>query len=109
MSYYMTLIDSYFTVPARYAQEVTRELTDYCYEGDDDEAGNIAAIGFNGENPGDTFEMFQRIAPMVDDGCYLEFSGEDGSLWRWVFKNGKCHEINAMITWPEVPKESEEN
>jgi len=48
-------------------------------------------------------EMCKQIAPYVEDGSYIEMSGEDGAMWRWVFKHGECHEISAVITWPDVP------
>ena len=108
MSYYIQLTDCQFTVDARYAKQIAAELADYWYEGIFDENGNIVEISFNGEKLRDEFEMFQRIAPMVDDGCFLQVSGEDGSLWRWVFKNGKCYGIDALITWPDIPAENDE-
>ena len=101
MGYYITLADSRFTVDAKYAEKVSQELENHWYESIINESGCIDAIIFNGEKLGDAFEMFQRIAPMVDEGSYLQISGENGDLWRWVFIDGECYEIDAIITWPE--------
>jgi len=54
---------------------------------------------FSGEKLGDDLEIFNSIAPYVEEDSYIEMSGEDDNLWRWVFKNGKCEEIYPTITW----------
>lgn len=41
------------------------------------------------------------IAPCVEEGSYFEIVGGNNSMWRWVFKNGKCFEIYPQITWPD--------
>ena len=46
--------------------------------------------------------LLESIAPFVDEGSFLEFSGEEADLWRFVFKDGKVYEISPEITWPEV-------
>lgn len=60
---------------------------------------NVIAILFDGEKLGQDQLLFDAIAPWVQDGSYIEMSGEDGSMWRWVFEAGKCHEVQATITW----------
>ncbi len=42
--------------------------------------------------------LFECIAPYVNDG-YLEYLGEDGDRWRYVFKNRKCKEVCPNISW----------
>lgn len=66
---------------------------------DTDDQGNIESIYFEGQKLGDDEYLFKAIAPFVKDGSYIEMSGEDGALWRWVFKNGQCREVYATITW----------
>jgi hypothetical protein len=46
--------------------------------------------------------LLEAIAPYVDEDSFIEFSGEESDLWRFVFKNGKVYEISPTITWPEV-------
>ena len=43
-------------------------------------------------------QLFKCIAPYVNDG-YLEYWGEDGDKWRYVFKNGECKEVYPKIIW----------
>jgi hypothetical protein len=61
--------------------------------------GNIDAIDFYGEKLGDDKVLFDAIAPWVKDDSYIQMSGEDGSVWRWVFSEGKCTEQNAKLVW----------
>jgi hypothetical protein len=60
---------------------------------------NITNIEFVGEKIGNDFDIFKIIAQFVKNNSYIECHGEDGYLWRWVFKNGKCKEINPKIVW----------
>lgn len=53
---------------------------------------------FNGEKLGNDFEIFTQIAPYIEDG-YIEYQGEDGALWRYVFENGKVKEVYPKIIW----------
>lgn len=39
------------------------------------------------------------IAPLVEDGTYLQFVGEDGDRYRYVFKDGKMETKYATLTW----------
>lgn len=54
---------------------------------------------FSGEKfAGYEEQLFKCIAPYVNDG-YLEYLGEDGDKWRYVFKNGECKEVYPKIIW----------
>ena len=46
-------------------------------------------------------EMFSSIAPYVEHGSFLEFEGEDGYLWRYVFTQDEMHEVPAKIVWED--------
>jgi len=52
----------------------------------------------SGEKLGDDYELFQAIAPYIEDG-YIEVSGEDNCIWRWVFESGECKEVYPTVTW----------
>jgi len=66
-----------------------------------DDKGDIINVNFEGEKLGDDKILFDAIAPYVESGSYIEMIGEDDSLWRWIFKNKKCTEIGATITFEE--------
>src|SRR5574343_585612 len=74
-------------------------MSDYCWETEIDENGNVVKIDFCGENLWDDFKIFQTIAPYVENDSFIEMHGEDGRLWRWFFKNGECKEIEPKIIW----------
>lgn len=61
--------------------------------------GNICGLEFEGEKLGDDEQFFQTIAPWVRDGSFIEMEGEDGTIWRWTFDDGKMTERTADIHW----------
>lgn len=70
--------------------------------------GNITDINFIGdEYKKEYFSLFNVLAPFVKKGSFIEMGGDvvDNHIWRWVFKNNKCYEIDATITWQEVLEE----
>lgn len=77
-------------------------------------AGEILEeVGFQTEEtPDDGLELFyydsksgaedhfiNAIAPFVNEGSTMEWTGEDGEKWRWVFENGEMITEQAVITW----------
>ena len=101
MSYNMEIKESSFFVPTEHTGRVfaLTETTGYSFHLN--ENGDIVEIEYDGCKLGNDFEMFQKIAPFVRNGSYLEMLGEDGTLWRWIFKRGKCKEILPKISWPD--------
>lgn len=63
--------------------------------------GYIDGIEFCGEKYGDDEILFKAIAPYVDSGSFIEFKGEDGAQWRWVFKDNKVKKVRAKVSWDE--------
>lgn len=53
---------------------------------------------FSGEKLGDDDEIFKSIAKYIEDS-YIEYLGEDGTQWRYIFKNGIFEEKTAKIIW----------
>ena len=102
MGYYMDMQDSKFFVPTERTGFVFASTKRAGYNFELNAEGDIIGIEFQGGTLRDDFEMFQKIAPFVRDGSFLEMTGEDGALWRWVFKDGECQEINAVVTWPDT-------
>jgi hypothetical protein len=62
---------------------------------------DIDGLDFNGEKIGQEEILFNAIAPYVEENCYIEMEGEDGYIWRWIFKKGKCIEVAATLTFNE--------
>ena len=63
--------------------------------------GSVDGIYFSGDKSGDDIQLFEAIAPYVESGSYIEMSGEDGTIWRWKFEEGKCTENEATLDWED--------
>lgn len=63
------------------------------------ENGDYDFIYFSDEKYGDNEIELEAIAPYVEDDSYIQMQGEDGDIWRWIFKNGKCIEKYATISF----------
>jgi hypothetical protein len=62
--------------------------------------GDVISICFDGEKLGSEDSFFEAIAPYVEEGSYIEVSG-DYVLWRWVFTNKKVAQIDAYLVWED--------
>ena len=102
MSYSFVKTDGLFHVSPERSGLVAAKLKQFGYHWDFDADGGIEDVWPKGDNLTSDLELFQEIAPYVEEGGFLEFRGEDDSMWRWVFYDGECYEINAIITWPEI-------
>jgi hypothetical protein len=63
--------------------------------------GDIIGLEFDGEKIGDEETLFEAIAPAVEKGSYIQASGDDGEIWRWVFDGETCTAVSP--TWPPLP------
>lgn len=65
-----------------------------------DEEDNLYKIDYmSGEKlDGCELDMFQCMAEFINDS-YIEYLGEDGEKWRYVFENGECKEVHPKVTW----------
>jgi hypothetical protein len=63
-----------------------------------DDDHNIIDLEFTGEKLGDDTKLFNCIAQFVEDDSYIEMVGEDGDVWRWVFKNGNCEKVYSIVS-----------
>lgn len=43
--------------------------------------------------------IFDAMAPPVEPESWIEFRGEDGSIWRWIFDGKNAWEIRPEIVW----------
>ena len=102
MGYSAIVREHSFYVKPENTGRVLKKLENYGYEAEVDDDGSIIGVDFIAHKLAhDEDTMFQAIAPYVKDGSYIEMGGEDGDLWRWIFKDGTCKEIHAIITWPD--------
>lgn len=71
------------------------------FETDFDDQGNIVGLNFFFEKSGQEDLLLGAVAPYVKDGSYIEFMGEDGFRWKWVFENGIMVEKKGRFVWEE--------
>lgn len=65
------------------------------------EQGDIVSLEFQGEKRGwGEDELFSILALYVGEGCYLEFSQEDGERFRFVFGNQEVAIVYPRLVWP---------
>jgi hypothetical protein len=83
-----------------HAGTLKEALSAWRWEVSFDEDGNITRLDFDGQKMGDDEILLKAIAPHVESGM-LEFQGEEGERWRWVFKDGKLREQNSEFRWSE--------
>ncbi|MFO7947247.1 MAG: hypothetical protein R6V19_10555 [Armatimonadota bacterium] len=62
-----------------------------------------AASGIDGpagDKVGDEKALFDAIAPFVEDGSYIQMIYDaDNTIWRWVFRDGRCIEVEADLVF----------
>jgi hypothetical protein len=85
-------------MPANYP-EVCKDflsiLKELGFQYDLDDSGNLALVHYD-DKTGAEGHFFAAIAPFVQDGSFIEWRGEDGSEYRWVFTNGTCSEQTVV-------------
>jgi hypothetical protein len=81
------------------AQSLEEAMTQWRYCPQIDVEGNIRRIDFEGEKIGQEDELFAVLAPFVEDGSFIEMQGEDGAMWRWVFRDGTVKMVEPKIEW----------
>ena len=57
--------------------------------------------GYDSCNRSSDDQIFEFLAPYIEDGGKAEYSGEDGVQWRIVIRDGKAYCIDPVITWEE--------
>lgn len=102
MSWCASMNKSRFSVKAEFASKVAVRLDKVGYGVQFDDDGNINKILFLSEKLNwDEDEIFNQIAPYVNDGSYFVMDGDENSRWKWVFKNGKAKQIHAKYQYDE--------
>jgi len=64
-----------------------------------DDSGDVFGLSFLGAKSGDEEKLFKTIAPYVEKDSFIEMSGEESEMWRWVFDGKNCKEMYAEIIW----------
>jgi len=88
-------------VKAKYADKITQIFSraNLTTEADDD--GNITDIYFDVNLICVDENLFKELVPFMRDGSFFEFCDEMGNIWRWVFHDGDCGSVDAVVLWPK--------
>ena len=74
----------------------------------DQKSGDMTHCWFPDEKWRGCEEFLESLAPFVENGSHMEFTGEDGEKWRSSFFNGKYYETQGVTTYPGDPYDKEE-
>lgn len=67
-----------------------------------DEQGSIVFLSYD-KKRGCEQEFMSALAPVVEDGSFIEWQGEETyDFYRYLFKNGKMYIQQPIVSWPEV-------
>lgn len=65
----------------------------------DKTTGHLDTIDFVWEKLGNDENLFKLIAPYIEKDSYIQWVGEDGDIWRYVFRNNTFEIIKPNIEW----------
>lgn len=77
------------------AQEIFEELG---FETILNADGDLEVHHYNSKT-GSEEDFLSAVAPFAKDGSYIEWRGEDGSMWRNFFESGVMTTQHAEIVW----------
>ncbi|MBX4266590.1 hypothetical protein [Clostridium estertheticum] len=81
------------------ANDVFSAFEEIRYPLEIDANGDLVLEYFSGEKLGDDKLILNSIAKYVEPNSYLQFSGEDGEIFRYVFNGETCEEKAPKISW----------
>lgn len=70
---------------------------DYSYDG----SGDCVRLHYLCEKSDYERRVLKALAPFVQGGCVIRFSGEDLAQWEFVFRGEKLYEARARMVWGE--------
>jgi hypothetical protein len=88
-------------VEARHAGKIAHIFSGADLTTELDREGNITDIYFDVNLICVDEELFKELIPFMRTGSFFEFCDEMGHLWRWVFHDGDCCAIDAIVLWPK--------
>lgn len=59
----------------------------------------VDAVWSEGKYTGYAERLLSLIAPVIAEGSYIDFIGEDHSLWRLYFEGGEMREVEGRIVF----------
>jgi D-mannonate dehydratase len=82
-------------------QSLEEMVSDWGWHLQFDPSRDIVGIEYESDSMRGDEDMLDALAPFVENGSYLQMNGEEGEIWRWVFKDGKLYSVQAELTFPD--------
>ena len=83
----------------RYSAEEGAEMTPLEQLGLGHQHRDVVLNYFEGEKWGDDEQLWETLAPFVDEGGIITFCGEDNHRWRYVFEKGGLTNQTCTLVW----------
>lgn len=77
------------------AEEILKELGFECELNAD---GSLSIVYYDSKT-GSEEHFLKALAPLVKEGSYIIWNGEEGAMWRHLVKNGELITQEPIITW----------
>jgi hypothetical protein len=58
-------------------------------------------LGWYDSKTGGEEHFLRALAPFVNEGSHVDFEGEDGTYWRYLFKGGEMRTQTGTITYTD--------
>jgi hypothetical protein len=91
-------VDAEYHTKCKTLDEVLKEFR---FETMYDNDGNLINLHFDCKI-GDEAILLTAIAPYFKDGSYIEWRGEEGETWKYIFTDGKILEQQGVIVWEDM-------
>jgi len=63
--------------------------------------GDLDDLEYLNEKAGGERALYETLAPFVLPGSHLDFYGEDGDHWRWVFDGKTVKHLKGVVSYVE--------
>lgn len=73
----------------------------FSFETPCDEEGNLIALCYDCKT-GDEEALLKAISPFMEDRCYVRFEGEDGTHYRYHWRNQELHYTEGRVEFPPM-------
>ncbi len=74
-------------------------LANWRYDAKTQQNGDILIEYFQGEKVGDDEVLWTAIAPFIQKDAEVEYHGEDGCQWKYVFDGKTYKELTRSVEW----------
>ena len=61
--------------------------------------GNITSFEYLSAYECRSWNFLNKAAQYVKNGSYIEFVGEEGERWKFLFENGSMRTVYARLVW----------